>query len=443
MTPPEGFDPSNMPEGFDPSNMPEGFDPSNMREGFDPSNMPEGFDPSNMREGFDPSNMPEGFDPSNMPEGFDPSNMPEGFDPSNMPEGFDPSKMFGGGGPGGFGMGSDDVKLKYTSGDVSDYSNIFDSAKTDISTKDKKRLIRSLKNLSQNEKIEETVNTDEVIRYFVVHNFVVNGDSYTGSIIHNYYLYEKNGRLFMIPWDYNLAFGTFMSFDAGKMINDPIDTPLSVSDYDDRPMIGWIFKNEEYTEMYHEYFKEFLETTDVQAIIDETHDLIAEYVKRDPTAFCTYEEFEKGVDTLKAFCLKRTESVTGQLDGTIPSTADGQKEDPDSLVGADGITLSDMGTMGGGFGGGQGGPGGFGGGGPSGGQGGPGGFGGGRPDGGGLDGSDIPDTVQGEKSTQNQGGPRDMHPQADTQTGNDTVMWIVLSVILVSALIIAFLYRRK
>ena len=152
---------------------------------------------------------------------------------------------------------------------------------------------------------------------------------------------------------------------------------------------------------------------------------------------------KKGVDTLKAFCLKRTESVTGQLDGTIPSTADGQKEDPDSLVGADGITLSDMGTMGGGFGGGQGGPGGFGGGGPSGGQGGPGGFGGGRPDGGGLDGSDIPDTVQGEKSTQNQGGPRDMHPQADTQTGNDTVMWIVLSVILVSALIIAFLYRRK
>ena len=27
----------------------------------------------------------------------------------------------------------------------------------------------------------------------VVHNFVLNFDSYTGSMIHNYYLYEKDG----------------------------------------------------------------------------------------------------------------------------------------------------------------------------------------------------------------------------------------------------------
>ena len=49
---------------------------------------------------------------------------------------------------------------------------------------------------------------EEVIRYFVVHNFVCNGDSYTGTMIHNYYLYEEDGRLSMLPWDYNLAYGT-------------------------------------------------------------------------------------------------------------------------------------------------------------------------------------------------------------------------------------------
>ena len=58
------------------------------------------------------------------------------------------------------------------------------------------------------------VNVEEVLRYFVVHNFVVNGDSYTGSIIHNYYLYEEDGQLSMIPWDYNLAFGTFQGGDC-------------------------------------------------------------------------------------------------------------------------------------------------------------------------------------------------------------------------------------
>ena len=48
------------------------------------------------------------------------------------------------------------------------------------------------------------MDVDEVIRYFVVHNFVCNFDSYTGSMIHNYYLYEEDGQLSMIPWDYNL-----------------------------------------------------------------------------------------------------------------------------------------------------------------------------------------------------------------------------------------------
>lgn len=28
-------------------------------------------------------------------------------------------------------------------------------------------------------------------------------------MIHNYYLYEEDGQLSMIPWDYNLAFGGF------------------------------------------------------------------------------------------------------------------------------------------------------------------------------------------------------------------------------------------
>ena len=35
-----------------------------------------------------------------------------------------------------------------------------------------------------------------MIRYFVVHNFVCNFDSYTGSMIHNYYLYEEDGQLY-------------------------------------------------------------------------------------------------------------------------------------------------------------------------------------------------------------------------------------------------------
>ena len=102
-----------------------------------------------------------------------------------------------------------DLSLIYSDDEYSSYSNIFGNAKTDITDEDKDRLIASLKSLNENSDIEDVVNMDEVIRYFVVHNFVCNFDSYTGSIIHNYYLYEEDGAMEMIPWDYNLAFGGF------------------------------------------------------------------------------------------------------------------------------------------------------------------------------------------------------------------------------------------
>ena len=109
-----------------------------------------------------------------------------------------------GGGFGGFGMGSSDVKLQYTDDDADSYSTIFGNAKTAVSPADQKRLIKALKNLNEgiangdDEQIAEGIDVDAVLRYMVVHNFVVNGDSYTGNMIHNYYLYEENGQLSMM-----------------------------------------------------------------------------------------------------------------------------------------------------------------------------------------------------------------------------------------------------
>lgn len=266
---------------------------------------------------------------------------------SGMPEMSNNNGGFGGGG-----MGSDDVKLQYIDDNADSYSNIFDNAKTDVTDEDKERLISSLKKLSEYSDIESVVNIDEVIRYFVVHNFVCNGDSYTGSMIHNYYLYEKDGQLSMLPWDYNLAFGTFQGGNAQSQVNSAIDLDLS-----DRPMANWIFESEEYTALYHQYFSEFLDSVDISAIIDEAYALISIYVEKDPTKFCTYDEYEKGVETLRTFCELRTESVRGQLDGSIPSTSSGQSADSSAFIDASSITLSDMGTMnnGGGMGGGNGG----------------------------------------------------------------------------------------
>lgn len=214
---------------------------------------------------------------------------------------------------------------------------------------DEARLIESLQKLSSYEDLEDVLDIDAVLRYFVVHNFVVNGDSYTGSMIHNYYLYEQDGKLSMLPWDYNLAFGGFQGNDATSSVNNPIDDVLS-----DRPMQAWIFSSEAYTARYHEYYAEFLQTANIDALIDETYQLIAPYVEKDPTKFCTAEEFETGVQTLKTYCALRSESIQGQLVGTIASTSAAQQEDGTSLVDASSITLSDMGSMANTMGGGRG-----------------------------------------------------------------------------------------
>lgn len=266
-----------------------------------------------------PPEWPDGQQPDfsgEMPE------LPDGEMPT-MPEGF---QVGGNGGPGG--MGSEDVKLQYIDDDPDSYANIFDNAKTDISEADEERLIASLKKLSADEDLESVLDVDAVLRYFVVHNFVVNGDSYTGSMIHNYYLYEQDGKLSMIPWDYNLAFGTFQSNDADSAVNDDIDAVLS-----DRPMQAWIFSDEAYTAEYHALFAEFLETVDWGAIIDEAYTLIAPYVEQDPTKFCTAEEFETGVAALRTFCQLRSEAVAAQLAGD------------ETAVDASELTLLDMGTM--------------------------------------------------------------------------------------------------
>ena len=296
---------------------------------------PDGFTPSENGQTPDGGQPPDDFtSPDRTDAGTvpGPTGRPDGGG-DGMPEGFSPpgGDFPGGrGGPGG-GMGREDVKLQYIDDDPDSYENIFSSAKTDVTAADEARLIAALKALSEGD-VSSSVDVDATLRYFVVHNFVCNGDSYTGSMVHNYYLYEKDGLLSMIPWDYNLAFGTFQAQDADSAVNADIDNPVD-GDMDDRPMAAWIFSDETYTQQYHTLFAQFLDQTDFDSLIAETAALIAPYVERDPTKFCTTEEFEAGVAALAQFCSLRAESVRLQLAGG------------DAAVDAAGLNLSDMGTM--------------------------------------------------------------------------------------------------
>ncbi len=248
-----------------------------------------------------------------------------------------------------------DVHLRYIDEDPDSYDNIFRNAKFKPKEADKQRLIEALRILSTGENLETAIDVDEVLRYFTVQVFVVNMDSYIGKTGHNYFLYEKDGILQILPWDYNLAFATYSLGmpdpinDAELYVNYPINTPAEGWIMTKRPLYHNLMKNRDHYAQYHAYFdylmESYFESGYFERFVESTTAMIAPYVERDPTAFCSYEDYLLGVETITNFCLLRAESVRGQLDGTIPSTIAAQEKDRSRFVDASSIWLPDMGEV--------------------------------------------------------------------------------------------------
>lgn len=257
---------------------------------------------------------------------------------------------------GGFSGLTSSASLKYIDDDIDSYSTIFDAAVFDTNDSDYERVITAIKNLNEGNDLEKYVDVDAVLRYIAANTVVVNLDSYFSSMQHNYYLYEQDGQITMLPWDYNLSFAGFQSGTATSAVNFPIDTPVSGVELEDRPIIAKLFENEEYLERYHEILQEivtgYFDSGLYINTIDEIDSKIASYVKNDASAFYTYDEYTTGIENMKQFGLLRAKSIQGQLDGTIPSTTQGQEADSSTLIDASSVDLTAMGTQGGGEGGG-------------------------------------------------------------------------------------------
>ena len=92
-----------------------------------------------------------------------------------------------------------------------------------------------------------------------------------------------------------------------------------------------------------EFILEYFDSGYFAEMMDTVSSMISPYVEKDPTKFCTYEEFEAGTTTLKEFCLLRAESISGQLDGSIGATSDTQESD--TLIDASAVQMTAMGSM--------------------------------------------------------------------------------------------------
>lgn len=259
-----------------------------------------------------------------------------------------------GGFPGGqrFSMGSGGADLNYTDDELDSYSVIWDGAVTDSGKKDYRRVVSALRDINEGTNLEECLDIDNVLKYMAVHTFSVNMDSLSGSMAHNYYLYEHEGELNVIPWDYNLSFGGMgmgMGADSGAsgMVNDAIDSPFQGTEFFDA-----LLEDEACLARYHGYLQELTEGYvsggKFQDAYNRIRSQIDGLVEADPTAFYTAAEYGTAAEMLYQTVMLRAESIRGQLDGTIPSTDAGQRADGSALVDASSIDIEAMGVMGGG-----------------------------------------------------------------------------------------------
>lgn len=241
--------------------------------------------------------------------------------------------------------------LNYSSDNLSDYQIIFDGAKTKVSEADKKRVVEAIKNINQKNNLESYMDIDNILKYMAVQNFSVNYDSLLGDGGHNYYLYESNGKLSLIPWDYNLSFGAYEpdimlatnpnGFSASEIINKSIDDSWLPTTF-----FNGILENEEYLKRYHEYYQKLIDEyvlgSGFENFYKRTRKLTDSYVETDPNALYDYKTYDSAAKMLHQVVLLRGQSVKGQLNGSIPSTLKEQNEHKDKLVGCTGIDLELM-----------------------------------------------------------------------------------------------------
>ena len=242
--------------------------------------------------------------------------------------------------------------LVYVDDNPDSYPDIFKNNETKAKEKDTLAVIAALKALSEGTDLESYLYTSQIISYFAAHNFVLNYDSYTAGMLHNLILYEGNGKLALLPWDYNLSYGTFVhaitnevTEDATDILNMGIDSPLFRTDDESRPMWRWIVSDEQYLQQYHEaldaLISGYFESGRFEKEIREIYEMLLPYVEKDPTLFYSVEEFRHGFEVLVDFCLRRAESVRRQLDGTL-ATVNSEQNAADKVEASD-LFLMDMG----------------------------------------------------------------------------------------------------
>ncbi len=155
------------------------------------------------------------------------------------------------------------------------------------------------------ENIHKHLDVDQCLWMLAFNNVLVNLDSYSGKLSHNYYLYlDSLGVFHPIVWDMNMAFGGFRYSGAANkpMSNEELINMSLFLHYknDKRPLISKLLTEDLYRKMYVAHIKTMLledfKSGKYKSRAQQVQSSIDYYVKSDENRLYDYELFKKNIN---------------------------------------------------------------------------------------------------------------------------------------------------
>ncbi|MCB0663280.1 MAG: CotH kinase family protein, partial [Saprospiraceae bacterium] len=158
----------------------------------------------------------------------------------------------------------------------------------------------------ESKSLENYLMIDQTLWMHAFNNVLVNLDSYTGRLSHNYYMYQDASGCFSpVMWDFNLSLGGFRFDGNGEPLdNEGLQTLSPYVHFKNknkkRPLIVNLLSNATYRKMYIAHIKTILDENfsdgQFEARAKEIHDFIREEVKNDPVKLYSDADFEKNLN---------------------------------------------------------------------------------------------------------------------------------------------------
>lgn len=168
--------------------------------------------------------------------------------------------------------------------------------------------IQFVKNLNNSTSgFDNIMNVDAVLWMHAFNNILVNLDSYTGRLSHNYYLYKTPDGLFTpLVWDMNISLGGF-AYDGlkkGKLTHEELQRYSMFAHYktknNKRPLITNLLSDPFYRKVYVGHCKTILEENFANGyyleLANKVQNTIDSEVLNDPNKLYPYDDFKKNLN---------------------------------------------------------------------------------------------------------------------------------------------------